>query len=120
MLCALLAHLLAGDLAAPSSWSLSNWRALLYLVAICAGCLSTAIVGLLGLARRNRLRDGWILLLTSLYWICLSVAGWRAVFHYVWNPHHWEKTEHGIVARAGDPSHHGSGRSGSIQFTDSA
>lgn len=120
MLGALLAHLLAGDLAAPSSWSLSNRPALLYLVAICAGCLSTAIVGLLGLARRNRLRDGWILLLTSFYWVCLSVAAWRAVIHYVWNPHHWEKTEHGLAARAGDPPRHGSGRRGNVQLTDSA
>jgi cellulose synthase/poly-beta-1,6-N-acetylglucosamine synthase-like glycosyltransferase len=77
----------------PVPWS---W---LHLGAIMSACISTATVGWMGLYRRSRLHEGWILALTPLYWGCLSVAAWRAVAHYVWNPYHWEKTEHGIAKR---------------------
>jgi hypothetical protein len=91
----LLRHVQSGT----SPWSEIGWLAPLCLTAIAAGFVSTITVGLIGLARRNRLRDSWILLLTGLHWICLSIAAWRAVLHYVWNPYHWEKTEHGVAKR---------------------
>lgn len=78
----------------PAPWS---W---LHLTAITTACLSTGIVGWMGLARRARLHEAWILALTPLYWGCLSIAAWRAVAHYVWNPYHWEKTEHGVAKRS--------------------
>ncbi len=31
------------------------------------------------------------------YWILISLAGWRALFHLVWKPHRWEKTPHGLA-----------------------
>jgi hypothetical protein len=34
--------------------------------------------------------------------LCLSIAAWRAVLQYIWNPYRWEKTEHGVAKRAGD------------------
>lgn len=78
----------------PRPWS---W---LHLAAISTGLLSTGIVGWMGLGRRDRLHESWILALTPLYWGCLSLAAWRAIAHYVWNPYHWEKTEHGIAKRS--------------------
>lgn len=44
----------------------------------------------------NRL---WILSI-PIYWLLISLAGWRAVFQLFTAPHKWEKTEHGKSARA--------------------
>lgn len=88
---------------AGAPWSFGDWPSPLHSVAIAAGYLSTIVVGLLGLAHRGRLRRGWILALTLPYWICLSIAAWRAVLQYVWNPYRWEKTDHGLAKRTGPP-----------------
>lgn len=71
----------------------------LHVVAIAAGYIGTAVVGLIGLARRRRLRDGWILLLTPLYWLYLSCAAWRALYQLLTDPYRWEKTDHAISQR---------------------
>ena len=71
----------------------------LHMAAIVAGYASTAIVGLMGLARRGQLRRGWVLLLTPIYWALLSVAAWRALYQLFKEPYRWEKTEHGLTAR---------------------
>lgn len=69
----------------------------LYIVTIAAGYLSTAIIGLMGLARRRLLGEAWILALTPLYWVCLSIAAWRALYQLLTEPYRWEKTEHGLA-----------------------
>lgn len=69
----------------------------LHIVTLAAGILSTVLVGLMGLARRGRLRTGWILLATPLYWGCLSIAAWRALWQLWRDPWHWEKTEHAVT-----------------------
>lgn len=69
----------------------------LYLATIAAGYLSTVVIGMIGLARRNLLHEAWILLLTPIYWICLSIAAWRALYQLLAEPYHWEKTEHGLA-----------------------
>lgn len=69
----------------------------LYLATIAAGYLTTAIIGLIGLAKRNLLFEAWILALTPLYWICLSIAAWRALYQFLTEPYRWEKTEHGLA-----------------------
>jgi cellulose synthase/poly-beta-1,6-N-acetylglucosamine synthase-like glycosyltransferase len=69
----------------------------LYLATVAAGYLSTVAIGLIGLARRRLLREAWILALTPLYWICLSIAAWRALYQLLTQPYHWEKTEHGLA-----------------------
>lgn len=40
----------------------------------------------------------WIALL-PLYWLLISVAGWRALWQLVHDPHHWEKTDHPAALR---------------------
>lgn len=82
------------------SWLASD-AATLHGLTIAAGYGSTVAIGLLGLARRGRLDRGWILALTPLYWVCLSIAAWRALGQFVWNPYHWEKTDHGLAERPG-------------------
>jgi hypothetical protein len=68
----------------------------LHLTTIAAGFVSTIVVGLMGLARRGQLRQGWILALTPIYWACLSIAAWRALYQLLSEPYKWEKTEHGL------------------------
>ncbi|MBI5131687.1 MAG: glycosyltransferase [Rhodopseudomonas palustris] len=72
----------------------------LHCCAVMAGFVSTIVVGVAGLARRGRLRFAPVLLLTPLYWLCLSLAAWRALAQFVWAPYRWDKTEHGVAARA--------------------
>jgi cellulose synthase/poly-beta-1,6-N-acetylglucosamine synthase-like glycosyltransferase len=69
----------------------------LHIATITAGLASTVLIGLMGLARRNRLRSGWVLALTPFYWACLSIAAWRALWQLWRDPYRWEKTEHGIT-----------------------
>lgn len=69
----------------------------LYVATIVAGYLSTAVVGIMGLSRRSLLHESWVLLLTPLYWIYLSIAAWRALYQLLREPYRWEKTEHGLA-----------------------
>jgi hypothetical protein len=54
-------------------------------------------LGVVGLARRNLLGSAWVLILTPLYWVLLSLAAWRALFQLLRDPYRWEKTEHGLA-----------------------
>jgi cellulose synthase/poly-beta-1,6-N-acetylglucosamine synthase-like glycosyltransferase len=69
----------------------------LHIATIAAGFASTVLIGLMGLARRGRLRSGWILALTPFYWAGLSLAAWRALWQLWRDPYRWEKTEHGLT-----------------------
>lgn len=60
-----------------------------------SGYLISALLGVIGLARRRLLDCAWVLMLTPLYWMMLSIAAWRALLQLIYNPYHWEKTEHG-------------------------
>jgi hypothetical protein len=79
-----------------TGWIAGGPIAPLYLTTIVAGFVSTIVVGLMGLARRGQLRQGWILALTPVYWGCLSIAAWRALYQLLSEPYRWEKTEHGL------------------------
>jgi hypothetical protein len=69
----------------------------LYLATIAVGYLSTVMIGMIGLSKRGLLREAWILMLTPIYWICLSMAAWRALYQLLAEPYRWEKTEHGLA-----------------------
>ena len=58
-----------------------------------AGYAISAVLGMIGLARRRLLKCAWALLLMPVYWLLLSVAAWRALFQFVFDPYRWEKTE---------------------------
>jgi hypothetical protein len=101
--CPLLAIEFAGYLLSASTqigpdWFFSGALAPLHIATLAAGLLSTVLIGLMGLARRGRLRAGWVLLATPVYWGCLSIAAWRALWELWRDPYHWEKTEHGLSA----------------------
>jgi cellulose synthase/poly-beta-1,6-N-acetylglucosamine synthase-like glycosyltransferase len=97
----LVVKLLACLLLADSGLLFGNRLASLHVVAMACGFMATCIIGLTGLMRRGRLRDGWILALTPIYWGCLSIATWRALWQFWARRYHWEKTEHGLVHRTG-------------------
>jgi len=69
----------------------------LYVGALVSGYLTSAALGLIGLKRRNLLRQGWVLLLMPLHWLLLSAAAWGALYQLLFNPFHWEKTAHGLA-----------------------
>ncbi len=72
---------------------------LVYALTIAASYGGSAAVALIGLSRRGRAWQGWWLLLMPGYWLCLSIAAWRALGQFVLMPYHWEKTEHGLARR---------------------
>jgi cellulose synthase/poly-beta-1,6-N-acetylglucosamine synthase-like glycosyltransferase len=65
--------------------------------ALVTGYLTSMILGLLGLAHRRLLAVGFVLLLTPLHWLLLSLAAWRACWQLLRDPYRWEKTEHGLA-----------------------
>jgi cellulose synthase/poly-beta-1,6-N-acetylglucosamine synthase-like glycosyltransferase len=64
---------------------------------LAAGYLTSAALGLIGLARRRLLGSAWVLLLMPLHWLLLSLAAWRALYQLVRDPYRWEKTAHGLA-----------------------
>lgn len=77
-----------------NSGSILIW---LYGTGVVTGYLASAFLGWMGLKRRGLLRNAWILLLTPLHWLLLSLAAWRALYQLVVAPYAWEKTEHGLA-----------------------
>jgi cellulose synthase/poly-beta-1,6-N-acetylglucosamine synthase-like glycosyltransferase len=71
--------------------------AALYGISVVVGYLASAFLGWLGLMRRGLLDSAWVLILTPLHWLLLSLAAWRALIHLVVSPYGWEKTEHGLA-----------------------
>ncbi len=69
----------------------------LYGTIVVIGYLISAFIGWLGLLRRGLLSTAWVLVVTPVHWVLLSLAAWRALFQLVVAPHRWEKTEHGLA-----------------------
>lgn len=63
------------------------------------GLFASAVIGRLG---DNHSR--WMLLTLPLYWLLISIAGWRALLHLVFSPFRWEKTAHGLAKPAAKPN----------------
>ncbi|HVZ51153.1 MAG TPA: glycosyltransferase, partial [Pseudolabrys sp.] len=61
------------------------------------GYAASALVGLIGLRRRGIAGSAWVLLLTPVHWLLLSLAAWRALYQLATAPYLWEKTEHGLA-----------------------
>jgi glycosyltransferase XagB len=61
------------------------------------GYLVSAGLGRIGLARRGLNANAWVLLLTPVHWLLISLAAWRALYQLLVVPYLWEKTEHGLA-----------------------
>jgi len=71
--------------------------AAVYGTSVVIGYLTSAFLGWLGLLRRGLSSMAWILLLTPVHWLLLSLAAWRALYQLLFAPYAWEKTEHGLA-----------------------
>jgi cellulose synthase/poly-beta-1,6-N-acetylglucosamine synthase-like glycosyltransferase len=92
--------LLGIGIALSSGYRLSDSGGILialYLANLVAGYLGSGVLGFFGLRRRGLARTAWVLALTPVHWLLLSVAAWRAVWQLIFAPHLWEKTEHGLA-----------------------
>ena len=59
--------------------------------------MTSVLLGWLGLKRRGLRATAWVLILTPLHWVLLSLAAWRALYQLIVSPYRWEKTEHGLA-----------------------
>ena len=59
-----------------------------------AGYTAMAALATRTLDLRGNRRGAWVLVLLPIYWLLMSVASYRALFHLVARPHKWEKTPH--------------------------
>jgi cellulose synthase/poly-beta-1,6-N-acetylglucosamine synthase-like glycosyltransferase len=85
--------------ALPTPWAhavLDN-AAPIFAASLVSGYASTIVLDLIGLRRRGLLAHAWVLVLTPLHWLLLSLAAWRALFQLLYDPQRWEKTEHGLA-----------------------
>ena len=68
---------------------------------------SNAILACLAVSAAIRCGDRRLLpcgLTVAFYWLLISVAAWRGLWHLVTKPFHWEKTTHGLSRHAADAS----------------
>ena len=79
--------------------------AAVYGLTVVVGYLTSAFLGWLGLLRRDLLSTAWILLLTPVHWLLLSLAAWRALYQLAFAPYAWEKTEHGLAKSSRQAAH---------------
>ena len=85
--------------ALPTPWAntVMENAAPICVTSLLSGYASTIVLDLIGLRRRGLLGQAWVLILTPLHWLLLSVAAWRALFQLIYDPQRWEKTEHGMA-----------------------
>jgi len=69
----------------------------IFAATLLSGYISTVVLDVIGLKRRRLLRHAWVLVLTPLHWLLLSLAAWRALWQLLYDPQRWEKTEHGLA-----------------------
>jgi len=68
--------------------------ALLFAATLIAGYASAITLDLIGLQRRGLLAHAWVLLLTPLYWLLLSLAAWRALYQLLSAHNHSPRPQH--------------------------
>jgi len=61
---------------------------------VAAGYAAFLILGRRALSPAERPGFWTVAVATPLYWLALSHGAWRAVWHLMRRPHHWEKTPH--------------------------
>ena len=91
------AFVIAGPPAGEDNETTVAILAALYGINVLVGYFTSVLLAWIGLSRRGLLPTAWILLLTPLNWLLLSIAAWRAAYQFVAAPYRWEKTEHGLA-----------------------
>ncbi|MDQ6791734.1 MAG: glycosyltransferase [Candidatus Dormibacteraeota bacterium] len=65
-------------------------------LALFLGNLAFALTHVWGAVARGNHSDVKWALLSPIYWLMISLAAWRGLIQLLYQPHHWEKTEHGF------------------------
>lgn len=65
-----------------------------------AGNFVFVYVTLLGCYKRKRDSLLWYSLFTPIYWVFMSISGWRAFYQFFHDPFVWEKTQHGLALKS--------------------
>ncbi len=84
--------------APPQSLLLTEAWERLFLISLSLILVSyfiTGLLGLLALKNRHNASVSCAVIWIPFYWICISVAAYRALFQFFTKPFHWEKTDHG-------------------------
>lgn len=69
------------------------------LAVMLCGVLAFLLPAVVGLAHRKRLRLLWLLPLSPLYFLMLTLAAWCGLYDLITDPSHWRKTAHGLSQR---------------------
>jgi cellulose synthase/poly-beta-1,6-N-acetylglucosamine synthase-like glycosyltransferase len=69
-------------------------------VCLFAGNFTFVYVGAVACYKRGYYDLVKYALLAPIYWVLMSVAGWRALFQFFSNPFLWEKTRHGLYSES--------------------
>lgn len=94
---------LVGAAGAPSVDLLPGLLGWIGLANLVVGNGMLVVLNALAVVRR---RMWWLVpfaLLAPFYWLLHSYAAWRALIQYVYAPHRWEKTPHGLTASDAPP-----------------
>jgi cellulose synthase/poly-beta-1,6-N-acetylglucosamine synthase-like glycosyltransferase len=86
---------LSGRLLAPAETTLGTVLWTVAWLNLAVGYVVSMLVGMVSALRRGHRRLAVLALLTPLYWLLISLAAYRAAYHFVRMPYRWEKTEHG-------------------------
>ena len=81
----------------PPSDLLTWLQSAMTMTTIVFGFGGSAVMWLWGLRRRHLNRHAWVIFLIPLHWLLLSLAGWRAVYQFLFDRYRWEKTRHGMA-----------------------
>ncbi len=68
----------------------------LFLANLLLGFAVATISGVMAMKRKRRQNQFWVHASLPIYWLLMSIAGWKALWEFVWDPFHWNKTQHGI------------------------
>ncbi|HHN67482.1 MAG TPA: glycosyltransferase [Thermopetrobacter sp.] len=92
----MLAHALLHPAAPSGAFGLLLLGLALFLLTVGYGAAVTIVM--VGMYRRGLMALWPWLLFLPLYWLLMSVAAWQALAEFLWRPHHWRKTGHGLSA----------------------
>lgn len=105
----------AGILFAEAESLLGRHFLWLALFNLAAGYASSLALGYFVLQKKRVRRLVPELIFIPVYWLLISAACYRAVYHLIKAPHYWEKTEHGVSTwrrQIRRPPSHGTGQAG--------
>jgi glycosyltransferase XagB len=79
------------------------WLWWLAIINLAAASVVTILLALLALKRRGRSGLYLQALMSPLYWLPISIAGYRAIYEWIRAPFYWAKTPHGkpVVGKSG-------------------